>query len=199
MNTTLTRVAKTKLIGSLALAAIIIAGGTVIVYPRLTKASTIAGRINKQTERTTSLDNQVSTLQRDAEQLTKERKLASAIQARFPSTADQPGLFKAIQTAAQRAGIPSKNVTGLTPSVPTVQPGKSGGLGLATMSVTVAVSGSYGQVIQFLRNLEAMPRAYLISSIQLAGANGSSQFTLNLSGTMFVMTSPTDPGNIDGK
>ena len=60
--------------------------------------------------------------------------------------------------------------------------------------MTVSVTGTYDQTQQLLVNLEHMKRAYLVTSVNLAGDAASGAFTTTITGDMFVMPPVKDPG-----
>lgn len=62
---------------------------------------------------------------------------------------------------------------------------------LASMTVDVTVSGTKPRLIAFVRALENMDRAFLVTSINLGGADGASSLTL--SGRMFLLPELVDP------
>ena len=121
---------------------------------------------------------QLSQLQEQQAELRKTRAVAAELAAKFPPTADQPGLFEQVTAAAVDAGIGPDGVTTLAPTPPMIgsatggvtadQPAVGSGT-LATQTVTVSVTGTYDQTQRLLENLEQMQRAYLITSVALAG------------------------------
>lgn len=58
--------------------------------------------------------------------LPTQRKVASALALKFPATADEPTLFRAVVAAALKAGIPEKSIIAVGPSAPIMGVGSSG-------------------------------------------------------------------------
>jgi hypothetical protein len=62
----------------------------------------------------------------------------------------------------------------------------------------VSVTGTYDETERLLQNLEHMPRAYLMTSVSLAGGGDGTttgEFTTTITGEMFVMPPIPDPGD----
>lgn len=72
---------------------------------------------------------------------------------------------------------------------------------VASMGLTLAVTGTQDQLVKFLRALEAMDRSYLIDSVQfgssgtgvVGNAGGGGAYTLAVSGKMYLLPAPVDP------
>lgn len=88
--------------------------------------------------------------------------------------------------------------TGTAPSTPATDPASgvpapaATGGGLASMTVDVTVSGPKARLSGFVRALENMDRAFLVTAINLAGT-GEGGSSLTLSGTMFLLPELVDP------
>jgi Tfp pilus assembly protein PilO len=192
----------TKLLGGLALAILLAAGWLFVLSPQTSAMGDVQAQIQSTRDQNDTLRLQLISLQRQEKALGATRADATALAKMFPSTADQPGLFKDVTAAATRAGIPARNVTALTPTPPVVGsasdsagvqlPGESTNPDLARQTVTLSVTGSYHQTQQLVANLEQMPRAYLINSLTLAGGD-TGAFTTTITGDMFVMPPAKQP------
>ena len=203
----------TKVVGALSLVAIAALGWTFAVGPETTELSEAREQITATRDQNTVLAAQLATLQRQREDLGETRNIARQLAAKFPPTADQPGMFEAVTAAAVDAGIGAQGVTTLTPPPPTSGAERGGAAGaaapaapagdpaaaptgssLARQTVTVSVTGTYDQTQQLLENLEHMPRAYLVTSVALTGDAATGQYTTTITGDMFVMPPVADPG-----
>ncbi len=58
---------------------------------------------------------------------------------------------------------------------------------LATMAMSVTVSGSYANLSGFLRAAELLPRAWLMDTIKAQGGQEAGTITLTAAGSMFVL------------
>ena len=198
--------AASKVVGSLCLVAVTALGWTFVVGPETSTLSDTHAQVDAARAQNASLAQQLSQLQEQEAELRKTRAVAADLAAKFPPTADQPGLFEQVTEAAVAAGIGPDGVTTLAPTPPMIgsatggvtadQPEVGSGT-LATQDVTVSVTGSYDQTQRLLENLEHMPRAYLITSVALAGSgeDTGSTFTTTIAGHMYVMPPVAEPGS----
>lgn len=114
-----------------------------------------------------------------------EAQLAAS-EALLPSGPALPPTLRQLQLAADEAGLFLSSVSLSQPS-PLVVEGVPAGV--SQMSATLALTGSYFQVIDFLRRVAdpvITPRAVLWSSVSLAVADYP-QLSLSLSGNLFVV------------
>lgn len=198
----------TKLVGTLALVLVAAAGWVLGVGPETGELSAARSEIQATRERNDVLQQQLTTLGEQREQLGALRADAQALATKFPPTADQPGLFEQVNQAALDAGIRPEDVTSVAPTPPTVGTGtpiegqpapvSAGGVPLGRQTVTVAVQGGYEQTQRLLDNLEHLPRAYLITSLTLTGGGTEGDYTTTVVGEMFVMAPLSDPAETVG-
>jgi Tfp pilus assembly protein PilO len=194
-----------KVLGGLSLVAVAGLSWVLVLGP---ETSTLADRrsmIDSAREQNQVLTQQLGQLEKQRTELAKTRRIARALSAKFPPTADQPGLFEEVTAAAVDAGIGPKGVTTLAPTPPviggaaggvTADPPVAGSGQLASQTVSVSVTGTYDQTQQLLENLEQMPRAFLMTSVGLSGSgeDATGAFTTTIAGEMFVMPPVADPG-----
>jgi hypothetical protein len=129
------------------------------------------------------------------------RRTAGALAAKFPPTADQPGLFGQVTAAAAAAGIRPQDVTAVTPTPPTFGTDPAGSVTtppagerfLARQTVTISVEGSYLATRRLLSNLEEIPRAFAVSGLTVGAGATPSAYTATITGNMFVMPPAVDP------
>ncbi|MGY2702110.1 MULTISPECIES: hypothetical protein [unclassified Nocardioides] len=202
--------AATKVVGVVGLLAVAGLGWMFAVGPETSKLADARAEVTTVQDQNAVLGTQLAGLVKQQEQLGDTRTTARMLAKKFPPTADQPGLFEIVTTAAVDAGIGAKGVTTLTPTPPIVDgadpsaPATSTSTStstttpatsqLARQTVTVSVTGTYDQTEQLLVNLEHMQRAYLVTSVTLAGDGTTGAFTTTITGEMFVMPPVKDPG-----
>ena len=196
----------TKVTGAIGLLVVAGLGWTFGVGPQSAHLAEARDEVTTVQDQNALLTVQLAALTKQQQDLGATRRTARVLAANFPPTADQPGLFEIVTAAAVDAGIGAKGVTTLTPTPPVVgtadssagstQAGTTAPSGdqLARQTVTVAVTGSYDQTRQLLVNLEHMKRAYLITSVSLAGDTENGAYTTSITGDMFVMPPVQDPG-----
>jgi Tfp pilus assembly protein PilO len=193
----------TKLLGGLSLGLVAAAGWIFVLSPQTSALGEVQAQIQETKDQNDLLQLQLVVLQRQEKALPETRATADALAARFPPTADQPGLFRAVTAAAVDAGIPARDVTTLTPTPPVLGsatqtegvqlPSESASPDLARQTVTLTVEGSYRGSQRLLANLEQMPRAYLVTSVTVTTGTDPGTFVTTVTGDMFVMPPPQRP------
>lgn len=191
----------TRILGAIALLLIVGLGWQFVVSPKTEALSEVRDEITDTRDKNDLLEIQLVTLKRQAAELDAVRATAGALSAMFPSTADQPRLFREVTDAAAEAGIGPKGVTALSPTPPVLSGGdptagvevQPTGLILARQTVAVSVQGSYAETQRLLANLEQIPRAFLITSVSLSAGQTESDFTTTITGDMFVIPPVVDP------
>lgn len=194
----------TKIVGALVLLLVAAAAWLFVVGPETEDLAAARAEIQSTRDQNQVLAAQLQALEAQREELGPTRRTAARLAAKFPPTADQPGLFEAVTAAAVDAGIGPDGVTTLAPSAPlvggtdpatgAVGAAPAGGGALASQIVTVSITGGYDQTEQLLENLEQMERAYLISGVTIAG--GDAGYTTTVTGEMFVMPPVVRPGDL---
>lgn len=202
--------AATKIVGSLTLLIIIAVGWLFVVAPETDELGAVRVQITDTDAQNVLFAQQLFTLRLQAKDLDSTRATANALAAKFPPTADQPGVFEQVTTAALAAGIGSKAITALTPTPPAIgaidpltgiAPVGEGDESLARQMVTLTVEGDYTATQDLLANLENIPRAFLIDSVTLTTgevtpADLGISFTTTITGDMFVMPPAPDPDDV---
>jgi Tfp pilus assembly protein PilO len=215
----LNKVKETYLIGGLVIGLVALLSWFFLVSPRMAQAGEIGERTVATQEKNATSERQIVTLTKLKNGLVDERAIAQALARKFPPTADQATLLRQIMTAATAAGIPERNVTALGPAAPilggssgsaklpgggatpaTGDEGKSSAAtkpaaaaeSLATMTVAFNAKGSFQQVVDMLKKLEDLPRAFLITQVNLSSAE-TNEFTIAVQGNMYVHRAITDP------
>lgn len=190
----------TRILGALALLLIVGLGWQFVLSPKTEALSDVREKITDTRDNNDLLALQLVTLKRQAAELDSVRAIAGALSGMFPSTADQPRLFREVTEAAADAGIGPKGVTALSPTPPVVGGDPAAGvavdttgLTLARQIVAVSVEGSYAETQRLLANLEQIPRAFLITSVSLSSGQEKGDYTTTITGDMFVMPPVVDP------
>jgi Tfp pilus assembly protein PilO len=197
-------VGTTKILGAVGLVLVAAAGWLVVLQPQTTELSGIRTKIDSTRSENETSRVELLKLEEQRKKLAGTRATARALAARFPATADQPGLFRAVTAAAMQAGIPARQVTELTPQAPVAGSGAGAQLPgtqpsgapkeeLASQTVAISVEGNYDQLQRLLENFEDTPRSYLISSVVLGVGATPGAFTAAITGLMFMMPAAVDP------
>jgi Tfp pilus assembly protein PilO len=193
----------TKIVGGIALLAVVAVGWAFVLSPRSSALAEVHQQIDEVKTRNGALQQQIDILRTQEAALGEVRETAEALAAKFPPTADQPGLFREVTRAAIGAGIPATKVTALTPQAPTVGnpgrptavklPGESTTADLAKQTVTISVEGRWDQLQRLMRNLEQMSRAYLVTSVTVGQGSSAGLYNATITGETFVMPGAPDP------
>ena len=210
----------TKIVGALALAAIAAGGWLLAVGPKTDELAEVRTQIEDTKDKNVALQQRLAKLQTQQKQLPATRTTARALATLFPSTADQPTLFKIVTAAAARAGIPASRVSELSATAPaavvngsatstgtTATTGSTGtaklpgasSAGLAAQTVTITVQADYAKVQRLAVNLEEISRSYLITSLTLGMSQTAGAYSATVTGLMFVMPAATDPAGTRGR
>ncbi len=175
-----------------------------VISPKLGSVSEVSEQRLALEDGNLAMAGQLSTLRAMLEDVPTLSKDATALEAVIPPTADQPGFFRAITSAADDAGIPASALTTVSPGVPVlpVAPAPVVEEGapaaetpsepqLAVQTVSINVNGSYRELSKFLGNLERMERALLLQNISLSSSE--TELALTLTGSTFVAPPLGDP------
>ena len=189
----------TKIAGSIGLLVVAALGWVLAVGPQTARLGEVREEITTVQDQNVVLAGQLATLRKQQEELAATRRTARQLAAKFPATADQPGLFREVTLAAELAGIGADGVTTLAPTPPQVATADDAAAAaaapqLARQTVTVTVTGTYDETQQLLERLELMPRAYLVTAVTLSVDSSSGAFVTTVTGDMFVMPPVKDPG-----
>jgi Tfp pilus assembly protein PilO len=216
----LTRVGKTVALGVLVLAVLVAIAYFAVLRPRAASVDKVNAQAATVAASNDSLRSQIAARQAEEAQLPELRKLSSAIDLRFPATAEQAKLFKMMTAAAASAGIAPQYLTNLTVAPPVDSatsasptahlPGVASAIGqVASQQLTLDAKGTPAQLRAFVANLEKLPRAFEVTTVNIttpiAIANSAptapgtvvapdaklSQATIT--GTMFLMPKVDDP------
>jgi hypothetical protein len=224
----LTRVSKTVALGVLVLGIVLAMAYFAVLRPRAHSVDKVNAQAAAVTAANDSLRTQIAQRHAQEAQLPQLRALSSAIDSRFPAPAEQPTLFKMITAAAAAAGIPPQYLTNLTVTPPTDSsaaasstahlPGVGSTIGqVASQQVTLNAKGTPVQVRAFVANLEKLPRAFEITTVNLTLPNTTATGTTTtttpgtvvapdanleqatITGQMFLMPKVDDPTKAAGK
>lgn len=176
----LTPTRKTAIIGGVVLGAALIAAWFLVLKPRAADVTAVQEQTAAAAAANDSLRNQIAGRKAQEAQLPTMRSLSEALSARFPATAEQRKFFAMITAAAGNAGIAPQYVTNVTVAPPAdasagagnataALPGVATPIGrIASQTVTLDVRGSEAKVRKFVANLEKLPRAFQVTSLNIS-------------------------------
>jgi Tfp pilus assembly protein PilO len=146
-----------------------------------------------QTQQST-LDSQLAALKQAETDAPKNRETIRKVDQAIPPTADQQGFILLMQNAAVLASV---DIFTLTPSAPVFDPLT----GLSTIPNGVSATGSYFSITEFLFNIETLPRAAKVTSLNITASPSETEpnlLTLTASIDIYTSDSSAGPGSSPG-
>ena len=166
-----------------------------LVLPKMRQVSEAKTQLSESASEEQTLLSREQALE-DAKAAAPEAKATIAeVDQMIPPTADESGMILLLNNAAIAAGL---DLLSLAPGTPTLDPTT----GLSSISMSVAATGTYFDVTEFMYRIETLPRAAKATALSLApGESGAGGIpTLTVSVTILLYTSDTSagPGSIPG-
>ncbi len=171
-----------------------------LVLPKMSEVSKAREELQAAQDEEITLQTQLRSLQDAQAQAEQTEREIRALEAKVPPTADLPGLFRLLQSAADRAGV---DFFQFSPGTPTADPSGR----FSTIAGQIVVTGDYFMLQEFLYRLETLPRAAKVMSVSIApggggetgGATlGSEQLQMQLSVEFYTTDASAGPGSIPG-
>jgi Pilus assembly protein, PilO len=186
-----------------AVAALLVLAAATMLLIRPTRQATAEAKADRDAAvaESQTLRDQIKALEALKPKEAELKAQAELAKAEFPATPALPGLVDALQDAASQSGVGLGTVAPSTPETSTVNPQ------LAEITTTVAVSGGYFEIQDFLVRLENLvkgsdpvrvpPRSVLVESVNLT-AGGDEQATGDSAAAASAAATPADEleGNI---
>lgn len=135
-----------------------------------------------------TLQQQVGALQALEKQIPADQAKYARYQQAIPSTPELSAAIREIQAAANSSGV---TMSSLAPVVPTgTNSSAAAGTvsGATTIPVSISATGAYGNLTAFVAALNAMPRTFVVQSLNLGGSGGS--MSASITGAMFYTGAP---------
>jgi Tfp pilus assembly protein PilO len=168
--------------------AIVAAGWLLVIQPKRSEAADLRVQAEDQHLANATLETQLQVLKAKAKDLPKEQAKLAKVAAKVPGDPALPGLVRALLAAATDSGV---ELVSLSPSEPQLaaatavapapapaasqqaqggvpaagQPGAAGQL--AEIPLTVNVVGDFFELQRFLSELEELPRALLVGTLDI--------------------------------
>jgi Tfp pilus assembly protein PilO len=181
---------RAPLFAALAVAAVAILMILLLVLPKMGQVSTAQDQLDETRREGQTLESQLAALEDAKAAAPQARKTIAEVHRRIPPVADEPGLILLLQHAAMDAGI---DLVSLSPGNPTLDAATN----LSTIDVSVSATGTYFDITEFMYQIETLPRAAIVLSMNLAPGEGSGTSgvpLLTLTATVQTYTSDTSAG-----
>lgn len=177
----LTPVRKTTIIGSVILLVALVAAWMFVLSPRSDAIAAANAEVDQAEQSNQALRAQIVSLHQREAELPELQKVSTALDRRFPPSAEQAKLFKMITAAGAAAGIAPQFITGVLVEAPTgvasagsaQLPGVAAPISqIAQQKITINVTATESQIRQLMANLEKLPRAFAVDTLSLSKSGG---------------------------
>ena len=155
-----------------------------LVLPKMAEVTTAEGELQDAKAEQQTLSVQLNALKQARDEAPQNEATIRDIEGRVPPTANLPSVILFLRNSATVAGV---QVLSLTPATPVPEP--SGGF--SSISVSASGQGSYFSLVKYLHELETLPRAATVESIDLSPAEGTA---LSFAATITLYTSDVSSG-----
>lgn len=170
-----------------------------LVLPKMAEVTKAEGELEDAKAEQQTLSVQLNALKQARDEAPQNEATIREIEGKVPPTANLPSVILFLRNSATVAGV---QVMSLTPATPVPEP--SGGF--SSISVSASGQGSYFTLVKYLHELETLPRAATVESIDLSPSEGT---VLSFAATITLYTSdvssgpgsepgPTEQGTIPG-
>lgn len=186
----------TIVIAAVACLAVLAGGWFLLVKPVREDISKVKAQTGQQQTDNDSARLQLQSMRSIAKNLPAEKAELAVLSQRVPNQVQLPAILRSMQALAKASGVTLSSITPTVPSPLASAPG------IATVGISLNVSGGYAEIEQFDSSLEGLQRTFLVSGFTLTGggssgtAGGSSSssvasITANLTGRVLVHTTAT--------
>ena len=208
----MTALRKATLIGTAVLLGLLVASWMFVLSPRSDAIAATNAEVDVASASNDTLRDQISTRRAQEAQLPELRKVDKALSGRFPPTAEQAKMFQMITAAAGQAGLAPSAVTNLTVNPPVNGTGGQASSAqlpgiaapvaeIASQQVTMDVKGTAEQIRKMMRNLEELPRAFQVLTLNVTNGGPADPADQNevemqsaaITGAMYLLPTLADP------
>ena len=155
-----------------------------LVLPKMAEVTTAEGELQDAKAEQQTLSVQLNALKQARDEAPQNEATIREIEGKVPPTANLPSVILFLRNSASVAGV---QVMSLTPATPVPEP--SGGF--SSISVSASGQGSYFALVKYLHELETLPRAATVESIDLSPSEGT---VLSFAATITLYTSDVSSG-----
>ena len=186
---------RAPILAGVIMAVIAVLAFLLIVNPKRAQVSEAEGALaDAQSQELTKVAQRASLQQAQAE-APANRKIIRQVEQQLPPTADPQGLILLLKNAAVKSGV---DLTQQATGNPT--PGANG---VTVIPITLSLSGTYFSLDEYLFQLETLPRAAKVISVNLApGATGattvSGLLTMQVQVELYTTDISAGPGSDPG-
>jgi Tfp pilus assembly protein PilO len=155
-----------------------------LVLPKMAEVTKAEGELQDAKAEQQTLSVQLNALKQARDEAPQNEATIRDIEGRVPPTANLPSVILFLRNSSTVAGV---QVLSLTPATPVPEP--SGGF--SSIAVSASGQGSYFALVKYLHELETLPRAATVESIDLSPSEGT---VLSFAATITLYTSDVSSG-----
>lgn len=155
-----------------------------LVLPKMAEVTEAQGQLEDAKLEQQNLSVQLNALKQARDEAPENEATIREIEGKVPPTADLPGVILFLRNAAAVSGV---QVLSLTPAAPIPAPSGE----FSSISVSASGQGSYFAVVKYLHEMETLPRAATVESVDLNPAEGT---ILAFAATITLYTSDVSSG-----
>jgi Tfp pilus assembly protein PilO len=172
-----------------------------LVLPKMGQVSETEDELQAAQDEEINLEAQLRALEEAQAQAPETEQDIAAIEDQIPETADLPGLFRLLQSAADRSAV---DFFSFTPGTPVVDATTS----FSTVASQITVTGGYFAIDEFLFLLETLPRATKVTTLAITPSDtgtaeaptttSTSSLQLQITAEFYTTDTSAGPGSIPG-
>jgi Tfp pilus assembly protein PilO len=155
-----------------------------LVLPKMNEVTQAREELQDVQAQQDTLSVQLNALRQARDEAPENEAAIREVEGKIPPTADLPGAILFLRNAATVSGV---TVLSLTPATPVTAVAGS----FSDISVSASGQGSYFALVKYLHEIETLPRAATVESIDLSPAEGSA---LSFAATITLYTSDVSSG-----
>ena len=155
-----------------------------LVLPKMAEVTTAENELQDAKAEQQTLSVQLNALKQARDEAPQNEATIRDIEGRVPPTANLPSVILFLRNSATVAGV---QVLSLTPATPVPEPAG----GFSSIAVSASGQGSYFALVKYLHELETLPRAATVESIDLSPSEGT---VLSFAATITLYTSDVSSG-----
>jgi len=155
-----------------------------LVLPKMNEVTQAREELEDTRAQQQTLSAQLNALEQARDEAPQNEAAIREVEGKVPPTADLPGAIRFLRSAATVSGV---TVLSLTPAPPTAAVTGS----FSSLAVSASGQGSYFALVKYLHEIETLPRAATVESIDLSPTEGSA---LSFAATITLYTSDISSG-----
>jgi Tfp pilus assembly protein PilO len=162
-----------------------------LVLPKMGQVSDAQQELQDTQAEQQTLQAQLSALETARDQAPENEAVIREVNGMVPPTADLPGLILLLRNSATVAGV---QVLSLTPAAPALSETNE----YSSISVSASGEGSYFAVVKYLSEIETLPRAATVQTVDLSPTGSGSTLTFAATITLYTSDVSSGPGSEPG-